>query len=224
MIKKPTYQLIIDGKEYLLLDYKVSHSVFTITSKAQLVIDKPVKVGSYLELSLGYDDNNKKVFWGQIFGVKKEGAKYKIECINTYELTKSKLKFCLKDVSPKEILGYIGLDLIYTKKNLQPKHHFIIWDFNKIQIIKKIIKTWNLKDFVYFFDLDKKLHFHHINEYWDKTVEIENFAIDNTSHSLKLPLTPGIFINQIVKVGKEKYKVLSVSHYRNNTYLEIENA
>ena len=224
MIKKPTYQLIIDEKEYLLLDYKVSHSIFTITSKAELLVNKPVNNGSYLELALGYDNDNQKVFWGYVSKIKKEGEKYRIKAINTYKLEKSILKVCLKDVSPKEILNYIGLDLVYTQKNLQLKHHFIIWNFNKIQIIKKIIKTWNLKNFVYFFDLDKRLHFHHINEYWDKTVEIENFTIDNSHHSLKLPLTPGIFINQIVKAGDENYKVLSLTHYRDNTYLEIENA
>ncbi len=222
MIEKVSYRLLIDGQEGLLLDYYVSHSIFTPSSKCVVLTDKEFTEGQKLYLELGVNGKTNKVFTGTIYKVEKYQNKFKLYADSIYYLRQNPKTISLKDVNPKQILNHIGIDkLIYTKKNLPEKHHFPILKLTPLQVIKQITKAWNLKDFVYYLDLEENLHFHHKDEYWDKTVKTDRIISQNTINTVSMPLFTGIFINQILE-AEENYKVLSLTHTKGKTLLEIE--
>ena len=224
MLKRFTYSLKIDDDDkYKLLDYYVSHSIFTPSAKCVVLTDKPVKKEQKITLSIGYETPF-KVFQGTIYKVEKLQDKYKIYADSIYHLRKGEKTLSLKDVNPKDILNHIGIKkIIYTQKNLIEKHHFPILQMTPLQIIKQIIKVWNLKDFVYFLDLEGALHFHRKDEHFKKVVKTEQIITQDTQNTLIMPLFTEIFINQILQTKENQYKVLSLTHTKGKTYLEIEN-
>lgn len=220
MIKKNTYKLTIDEKQQKLFFYEVSHSIYTPSSKAVLITDQKPNLHKKVKLEL----NGNLVFLGYVLKIEKLQERYKIYVYNNYPLIKEKITKSLKDVSPKQILEYIGIKKIkYTQKRLIEKHHFPIFQLNKLQIIKQILKAWNLKDFIFYVDLDEALHFHHKDEYWDRQTDIELPIAKNSERFISFPLKTDIYINQKVSIKNKTYKVISITHLNGKTYIEVEN-
>ncbi len=225
MIEKVSYRLLIDREESLLFDYYVSHSVFTPSSRCVVLTNKTFQIGQELYLELGINESLNKVFKGKIYKIEKYQDRYKLFADSLYDLRNNLIYTSLKDVNPKQILGYLGLkNLVYTNKNLQEKHHFPVLGLTPLQTIKHILKVWNLKGFVFYLDLDDKFHFHHIDEYWDKKIQTNRIIKQNKLNEISMPLFTGIFINEILETHQGSFKVLSITYTKGKTYLEIENA
>ena len=223
MIRKITYELTVDGKSFKLLSFEVSHSIYTPTQTAILTVDKKPNLYGKVNLKLGTDQNNSLIFKGFIIKIDKLQNKYKIYADNTYHLQNNIKTISLKNVDPKQILNHIGIsNLKYTQKNLMPKHHFPILNKTPFQVVKEIIKAWNLKNFVFYMDKDLVFHFHHKNEFWEKIHEVFLPVVKNTENKITLPLSTNIYVNEKVKIKDKTYKVVSVFHAFGKTILEVE--
>jgi len=222
---KPTYRLLIDGKKFTLFSYEITHSVFTPASYAKVLTEKGTfSENTPLELYLGYDSENTLVFKGYVEEVYTQGEKSLILARNYHKIfSEQRVKGCLKDVTPKEVLEFLKpKGLVFEERPFSQKHHFLIWNYTKDYTIKKVLRTWNIKDYLYFFDLEEKLHLHTLGKFkLSKVKPPENFLLKFESQKVILKLFPKVFVNQEIELKNKIFIVKNLIHKNGTTLLEF---
>ncbi len=222
---KPTYKLLIEGKELKLFSYEITHSVFTPASYARILTEK----GSFpentpLELHLGYDYENTLVFKGYVEETYTQGEKTLILARNYHKIfSEQKVKGCLKDTTPKEVLEFLKpKGLVFEEKPFPQKHHFLMWNDTKDFAVKKVLKTWNMREYLYFFDLEEKLHLHTLGMFkLPKVKPPENFLLKFENRKAILKLFPEVFVNQEIELKNETLIVKTLTYKNGMTILEL---
>ncbi len=224
MIYKPNFKLIIGDKEETqnLLEFKVFRSARFHAQHCQLKVSKiEVKLDDRIELYLGYEKLY-PVFKGYVTDISNKRITF-IKAKDEYiKLVNEKITKSFNRTTPKEIINSIvRYKTALTEKSFIQKHHFPIWNESIDTALRRVQKTWNLKNFIWFFDIDGTFHFHHINEPKYQT-EYKTQITDNLIKSaipkkdyMELTLTKPLFdiypLN-IVKVLTNKHLVETVIH------------
>jgi len=223
-IRRPTYKLLIDGRELALFSYEVQHSLFTPSSFAKLTVEKvsPAE-GTPVELHLGYDDALVKVFKGYVEETFYSGEKACIIARNYhYFFLKEKVSGALMDVVPKDVLAFLKpKGLVFEDGPFPQKHHFVMWSYTKDYVVKKVLSTWNLVGYVYFFDLEENLRLHRPGSFsFSGTIE-DRRIIRYEGERLLLSLSPEVYINQELGFLDKKALTKTVIHRNGKTLVEF---
>jgi len=223
---KPTYKLLIDGKEYKLFSYEITHSVFTPASFAKLLIEKAsFPPNTPVELHLGYDyENVSLVFKGYVEETYAQGENTLVLARNYHKIfSEQRVKGCLKDVTPREVLEFLKpKGLVFEERPFPQKHHFLLFNDTKDFAVKKTLRTWNMKGYLYFFDLEEKLHIHTLGKFvLPKVKPPENFLISFEDQRAILNLFPNLFINQEVELRDKTLIVKTITHKDGITLIEF---
>jgi len=222
---KPTYRLLIDGKELKLFSYEIVHSVFTPAGYAKVLTEKGnFPQNSPLELYLGYDWENTLVFKGYVEEVYTRGEKNLILARNYHKIfSEERVKGCLKDTTPKEVLEFLKpRGLVFEERAFPQKHHFLLWNHTKDYTVKKVLRTWNMKGYLYFFDLEEKLHLHTLGKFKFPRVKPQsNFIVRFEQKKALLKLFPKVFVNQEIELKNKTFIVRTLIHRNGITVLEF---
>ena len=224
-ILKPSYLLLLDNKEFPLYSYEVSHSVFTPGGVCICETDYvELKEGTPLELKLGYGNNLWRVFKGYVENTFRNENRLIIRARNEhFRFLRQRVSGCLKDVTPKEVLEFLGSPFVLANRPYDIRHHFLIWNLTKDEVLKEILKAWNLKTFTYWWDLDGILHLQPAGEETFEPTEVpENFILKTETDRAFLNLSPWIFINQVLKpFGRIVATVKHIWRKRRRTVVEF---
>ncbi|ACO03841.1 MAG TPA: hypothetical protein DEP48_02915 [Persephonella sp.] len=224
MIYKANFKLIIGDEEETqnLLEFKVFQSARFHTQHCQLKVSKiEAKLDDRVELYLGYKELY-PVFKGYVTDISNKRIIF-IKAKDEYiKLVNERITKSFNKTTPKEIINSIvKYEVAFTEKSFIQKHHFPIWNESIDTALRRVQKTWNLKNFIWFFDMDGVLHFHDINE--DKfhkdykaeiTTDLIKLAIPKKDH-MELYLTKPLFDIyplHIVDILANKYLVETVIH------------
>ena len=211
---KPSYRLLIGEKERPLYSYEVSHSVFTPGGVCLLETEGEYKEGEPLTLFLGYEGKLVKVFNGYVEKTLRKGNRTLLYARNEhFRFLKERVSGTLRDVSPKEVLSLLTGGFLLSERSYAVRHHFVIWNKTKDEVVKEVIRAWNLREFVYYFDLEGRLHLHKVGEFKKAPAKVpDNFLIREEKHVLVLRLSPQLFVNQEVHINGKSFLSLSVLH------------
>jgi len=222
---KPVYLLLIDNKEFPLYSYEVSHSVFTPGGVCICETDYAgLKEETPLELKLGYDNTLWRVFKGFVETTFRNGNRLFIRARNEhFRFLRQRVSGCLKDVTPKEVLEFLGTPFVLADRPYDVRHHFLIWNLTKDEVLKEILKAWNLKTFTYWWNLDGILHLHPAGEETFEPTEVpENFILKEETDRAVLNLSPWVFVNQQLKpFGRIVSTVKHIWRERRRTIVEF---
>ena len=199
-ILKPSYLLLIDNKEFPLYAYEVSYSVFTPGGVCICETDyAELKEGTPLELKLGYENHLWRVFKGYVETTFRNGNRLVIRARNEhFWFLRQRVSGCLKDVTPKEVLSFLTpKGFVLANRPYDVRHHFLIWNLTKDEVLKEVLKAWNLKTFTYWWDLEGILHLHPPGEEVFEPTEVpQNFILKTETNRAVLNLSPWVFVNQ----------------------------
>lgn len=236
MIYKPNFKLVIEGREETqnLLEFIIVLSAKFHTQHCELKISNITPgIDEKIELYLGYDKLY-PVFKGYITDISDKQVKY-VKAKDEYiKLQNKKITASFNRTTPREIINsIISYPKVLSEKSFIQKHHFPIWNESIDTALRRIQKTWNLKNFVWFFDIEGNFHFHEVKKLKDYKTQISDEMIkvihprkDFTEVSLTKP-TFDIYPLYTVKIFQKTYLVESVIHKysdkRLNTTLKLSN-
>ena len=182
MIYKTNFKLIIGGIEETqnLLGYKVVLSARFHTQHCHLKVSKiKANLDEKIELYFGYEKLY-PVFKGYVTDISNKRITF-IKAKDEYvKLINEKITKSFNKVTPKEIISSIvKYKIKFTEKSFIQKHYFPIWNESIDTALRRIQKTWNLKNFIWFFDIDGIFHFHEFQKMYDYPLHIDEQLIKN---------------------------------------------
>jgi len=227
-VRKPSYYLIIGNKEQKLLSFEVTHSVYTPSGVCECKIQLPKEIpefGTPVELHLGWDGETEKVFKGYTERVELKQNRLKVFARN-YHLfwQKERLTGCLKDVTPKEVLEFLSppKGFVLANRPYDVRHHFPVWNQTKGEVLKQLLRSWNLKDFYLWWDLEERLHLHPLGEFALPPLEIPpNEVIAFRNNTLMVVLNPHLFVNQKVVINGKTFLTTVVKHLSKPKWVSV---
>jgi len=236
VIYKPNFKLVIGDKEETqnLLEFTVVLSARFHTQHCELKISNIASgIDEKIELYLGYEKLY-PVFKGYITDISDKQVKY-IKAKDEYvKLQNKKITASFNRTTPREIINsIISYPKVLSEKSFIQKHHFPIWNESIDTVLRRIQRTWNLQNFVWFFDIKGRFHFHEIKKLNDYKTEINTDMIkvihprkEFTEVILTKP-TFDIYPLYAIKVLQKTYLVESIIHRYSdkklNTTLKLSN-
>jgi len=227
-VRKPSYLLYIDSEEQKLLSFEVTHSVYTPSGVCICEIELPKEVpdfGTPMELHLGWGGRTEKVFKGYTERVELKQNRLRVFARNHHLFwQQERLSGCLKDVTPKEVLEFLNPPngFVLADRPYDVRHHFLIWNQTKEEVVKQILKAWNLKGFTFWWDLEEKFHLHPLGEFASPIREIpKNEVIAFRNNTLIGVLNPNLFVNQKVVLNGKEYLTAVVKHISKPKWVSV---
>ncbi len=228
MIYKANFKLIIGDNEETqnLLEFKVFQSARFHTQHCILQVSKiEAKLDDRIELYLGYEKLY-PVFKGYVTDISNKRITF-IKAKDEYiKLVNEKITKSFNKTTPKEIINSIvKYEVAFTEKSFIQKHHFPIWNESIDIALRRVQKTWNLKNFIWFFDIDGIFHFHEFKKINNYPLEINDQLVKKflpRKDYLELVLTRPLFdiypLHGVKVLGRE-YTTESVIHTYENQKL-----
>ena len=224
-IRKPSFRLIMGGAEITdsLLEFKVIRSAFFHSQTLKLKISgTEPNIDSQVSLEIGYYSDLHTVFKGYVTNVYQR-KRIEIEAKDEYvNLERKTATVCFNRITPGEIVkSLVRYPLLLTDRSFQQKHHFPIWNESIDRALRRIEKTWNLKDWCWYFDIDGTFHWHEFREVKNSEISLssEEIAFFKPSDNPQKPtiLIPLFILPQIepchsIEVNGKRFIIETVIH------------